>query len=325
MLAWSVHEYGYYKDALQWGDFETPKPEAGQALLRVAAGGVFFAMTLRVAGKYQVKDPLPFLPVLDVVGEVVEAGPECPFKPGQRVMGTGTCSEFALVDCRNSFVVPEGLPDRDAVGLQNTYQTAYLSLVDRARLEKGEVLLVHGAAGGVGTAAVQIGKALGATVIAIVGSEEKLEVCRAQGADFVINHRSQDFAEEVNAITNGRGADVILDPVGGDIFDRSTKCIAWSGRLVVVGFASGRIPEIKANRMLLKNFAVVGFFLGSYRHHALDRLQNAQQQIFDWYASKQVRPLISNVLRLQELKEALDLLESRRSSGTVVVMPDVAG
>lgn len=325
MLAWSVHEYGYYKDVLQWGDFETPKPGEGQALVRVTAGGVFFAMTLRIAGKYQVKDLLPFLPVLDVVGEVVETGPGCPFSRGQRVMGTGSCSEFALVEGEDSFAVPDGIPDRDAAGLLNTYHTAYLSLVDRACLKNGEVLLVHGAAGGVGTAALQIGKALGATVIATVGSEEKLEICRQQGADFVINHRTQDFASEVNSYTGGRGADVILDPVGGDVFDQSTKCIAWSGRLLVVGFASGRIPEIAANRMLLKNFAVTGFYLGSYRKHAPDRIQNAQQQVFDWYESKQVKPLISHVLHLADLKEALNLLESRQSSGTVVLTPNSTG
>ena len=240
-------------------------------------------------------------------------------------MGTGTCSEFALVEGEHSFIVPEGIPDREAVGLLNTYHTAYLSLVDRAWLKNGEVLLVHGAAGGVGTAALQVGKALGATVIATVGSEEKREICRQQGADFVINHRTQDFAAEVNNFTGGRGADVILDPVGGDVFDRSTKCIAWSGRLVVVGFASGRIPEIAANRMLLKNIAVMGIFLGSYRKHAPDRIQKAQQQVFDWYESKQVKPLISHVLPMEELKDALNLLESRQSSGTVVVIPKFTG
>ncbi|MCH7479414.1 MAG: zinc-binding dehydrogenase [SAR324 cluster bacterium] len=136
-----------------------------------------------------------------------------------------------------------------------------------------------------------------------------------------MNHRTQDFAAEVNSFTGGRGADVILDPVGGDVFDQSTKCIAWSGRLVVVGFASGRIPEIAANRMLLKNIAVTGFFLGSYRKHAPDRIRNAQQQVFDWVESKQVKPLISHVLRMDELRKALGLLESRQSSGTVIVMP----
>ncbi|MBI4084210.1 MAG: NADPH:quinone oxidoreductase family protein [Candidatus Lambdaproteobacteria bacterium] len=325
MLAWSVHEYGHYKDVLRWGEFPQPRPGKGQALIRVGATTISFSITLRIAGKYQVRDPLPFVPGSDVAGTVIETGPGSPFRPGQRLIGgsagtSGAFTELALLG-EEAFELPAAMSDTDAVALFNGFQTSYLGLVERGQLKAGEWLLVHGAAGGVGTAAIQVGKVVGAKVIATASTPEKLEVCRQCGADHVINYAKDDFVAEVKRLTGGRGVDVVFDPVGGDVFDQSTSCIAWGGRIVTIGFTSGRIPEIAVNRILVKVISVVGMYMGSYRANAPERVREAQRVIFGWYEAGRIRPVVSQVLPMTELVRAFELIETRRAIGKIVLVP----
>jgi NADPH2:quinone reductase len=326
MHAWRVPRFGSYKEVLHWEEVAKPEPGPQQAQIRVTGAGISFGMILKIAGKYQTKDPLPFTPGLEVVGVVEQAAKGFPFPVGERVMGyvyggLGTCAEYTILDAELTYPIPDGMPDAEAAGFLNAYQTAYMGLVDRADLRPGDWLLVHGAAGGVGTAAVQLGRALGARVIATAGSAEKLAFCRKQGAEFAFNYLEQDFAEEVNRVTKGHGADVILDPVGGDVFDKSTRCIAWDGRLTVVGFASGRIPELAINRVLLKNIAVTGLSLGSYRTAGQERVTQAMEHLLALYHEGQIRPVISHAVKLTELPRAIGLVESRISQGKVIVTP----
>jgi NADPH:quinone reductase len=323
--AWRVHDYGDYHSVLRLESGVEPRRPAGAAVrLRVLAAGVNFADSLSIAGKYQVKQPVPFTPGGEMMGEVVEAGPLSRFKPGDRVVafGTGAFAGESTVPDACAFAIPETIPPRDATALLSTYQTSHLALGRRAALRAGETLLVHSGAGGVGTAAIQIGKIRGATVIATAGSDDKLQVCRDCGADHVINYRSQDFVAEVKRITGGRGADVIYDPVGGDVFDQSTRCIAWEGRLIVIGFTSGRIPAIAANRILLKNIAVVGLNWPDYASRDPSVLEQAHADIVRWYQEGAVKPVIYAALPLAEVVRALDLMLSRESYGKVVVIND---
>jgi NADPH:quinone reductase len=324
MQGWTVEAYGPYREALRFGELPRPEPQPGTALVRVRAAGVSFAQTLRIAGKYQIRDPLPFTPGNDAAGEVVAVGADCPLRPGERVMGSaprGAYAEYLLMPADVAERIPDGMPEHDAAAFLNAYLTAYAGVVYQGRVQPGDVLLVHGAAGGVGLAAVQVGAALGATVIATAGSAEKLAACRAQGAALAIDYTQQDFVEAVQDFTHGYGADIVYDPVGGDVFDKSRRCIAFEGRLVVVGFAGGRIPEITVNRMLLRTFSVTGFTLHGYKQHRPDLLQQAQAHLFQLYAAGRIKPVISHKLPLTSLVEALELLERRQVIGKVVLEP----
>jgi len=326
MWGWRVPEYGPYREVLAWGD-DLPRPAAqpGLPLVRVRAAGLSFGLMLKIAGKYQVRDPLPFTPGLEVAGEVVEAPPGSRFAPGDRVMSMtnhGAYAEYTLVPERRTYLMPQGMPFSMAGGFLNGYQTAYVGLVRCGRLQAGDTLLVHGAAGGVGLAAVDIGRTLGATVIATASSAAKLEACRGQGAHHGINLREQDFPEAVMQLTDGHGADVILDPVGADVFDASRKCLAFEGRIVVAGFAGGRIPEIALNRLLLRNFGVVGFNLIGYWNERPDLIDAAQAQLSAWYEAGQIAPVISRVLPMRQLIEGIAAVEARESIGKIVMIPD---
>ncbi len=324
MKAWAAERLGHYNEVLSLIEREDPKPTGSEALIRVKAIGLNFPDILAIAGKYQVKATPPFVPGQEAMGEVIEAGPESAFRPGDRIMTMGPGGAFAermIAPALSSFRVPDGMSDADAAAFQMIYQTSYFALAIRARMQPGEVLLVHGGAGGVGTSAIQLGKTMGAKVIATAGSDAKLEVCRKCGADHAINYTTDDFVERVKEITGGRGADVIYDPVGGDVFDKSTKCIAWNGRLVVIGFTSGRIPEIAANRILLKNMAVMGLFWGAYRMHEPHLIQEAQQALYRYYAEGKIKPVIYREYPLAELPAALRAIEDRSSHGKVVVVP----
>ena len=325
MQAWVVGEYGDYRKVMQWGEFDTPQPEPGEALIKVGAAGVSFALILRVEGKYQIKDPLPFVPGTDVAGEVVAVGKGSPFQVGERVAGTGTrggFAEYATLPGDITYRIPAGMPDSDAVAMLNAYQTSYIGLKHHGRVGPGDFLLIHGAAGALGLAAVQLGKRMGATVIATAGSPEKLAACKAQGADHAVNYVADDFVEAVNEITGGHGADVIYDPVGGDVFDASRRCIAFRGRLVVVGFTSGRIPEIGTNRMLLRCFSVDGFTLHGYRQHQPHLLEEGQAELFRMYTEDGLRPAIHEVLPISQVVAALEVIQNRKSIGKIVVVPE---
>ena len=327
MQAWTVQEYGYYKDVLREQDMPRPEPGPGTALIRVDASGLSFALMLKIAGQYQIKDPVPFIPGMDAAGEVVAVGEGCPFQPGERIMGLsagGSYAEYGLLRCEDSHPVPDAMSDTDAAAFLNAYQTSHVGLVHNGRMQPGDIVLVHGGAGGVGLAAIQIAKAKGCTVIATASSEEKLAACREQGADLAVNYAVDDFVQAVQEYTAGHGADIIYDPVGGDVFDQSRRCIAFDGRLVVVGFASGRIPEIAANRVLLRNFSLTGFTLHGYKAHRPQALADSHADLIRLYGAGEVRPVISHTLPMSRLVEGIELLESRRSIGKVVMVPEGA-
>ena len=324
MNAWIQDEFGDPREVLEWRESAAAQPGAGQLKIRVEGAGLNFPDMLCIQGKYQVKPPLPFTPGAECSGIVEECGPGCKlFKPGDRVMGIATQGAFAeqmILEEKQAYPVPEEFPVEHAAGFLMTHQTSYFALVHRTSIKPGETLLVHGGAGGVGTTAIQIGKALGASVLATAGTEEKLEICRQCGADQVLNYSRDDFVEAVKEWTGGRGADVIYDPVGGEVLERSTKCIAWEGRLLVIGFAGGTIPKLAANRILLKNISVVGLFWGNYIMHNPDLIRETQQKLYTLYEQKKIRPVIHEARPMDQLLDALDLLNERRINGKLVLV-----
>ncbi len=300
-----------------------PQPGPGEVAIAVAAAGVNFADTLMVAGKYQEKPELPFTPGLELAGTVTALGPGVTgVAPGDRVIGLvdrGAFAEVALVRADEVYPIPDSMDFDIAAGFPITYGTAHGALVWRADLKPGETLLVHGAAGGVGLAAVEVGKALGAEVIATAGGPEKLEIARAHGADHLVDYRSEDIRERVKALTGGRGADVVFDPVGGEVFMASLRAVAWGGRLLVIGFAAGKVPEIPANLLLVKNLAVLGLYWGAYRQKGPDLLRAQFETLTRWHAEGRLEPLVSHRLDLAEAAQALDLLLTRKATGKVVL------
>ncbi len=324
MRAWRAHEFGAYESVLRLEDVDRPElPEAG-AIVRIEAAALNFPDLLAIAGKYQVKASLPFTPGMESAGVVVEAGAKSKYRPGDRVIVSALwgafAEEIAAADPQMS-PIPPGMTSAQAAAFLVTYQTSYFALVLRAKLRAGETLLVHGGAGGVGISAIQLGRALGATVIATAGTDDKLDVCRRAGAHDVINYADEDFVAVVNKLTSGRGADVIYDPVGGDVFDKSLKCIAWEGRALVIGFASGRIPEVKMNRLLLKNIDVIGLFWGAYQMREPAKVVAAHDALCAHFARGEAVPMIWKQLPLADLPAGLAALESRASWGKIVVTP----
>lgn len=291
--------------------------------IRVAAAGINFADTLIIAGRYQVKPQPPFVPGFEVAGEVLETGPKVTrCRPGDRVLAIVDWGGFA-----EQVVAPEAAvytlaPSVDVVqaaGFAVAYGTSHLGLSHCARLTAGETLVVHGAAGGVGLTAVEIGKRLGATVIATAGGAEKLKVPAAYGADHLIDYRTEDIRERVKALTGGRGADVVYDPVGGDVFDASLRSTAPAGRILVVGFASGTVPQIPANILLVKNITVIGYAWGPWRTIAPDALDASFGQLLDWLAAGTIRPHVSRTFPLDQAVDALTALRQRKTTGKVVL------
>lgn len=317
----------------RWGEPETlarvsgedPTPPPDGVVIDVAAIGCNFADILIGQGKYQVKPPLPFAPGSEIAGVVRLVGPGVTdLSPGARVMALlsyGGYASTVVADGAQVFELPEAMPFEEAACLGVAYQTAYLGLVDRGRLQAGETLLVHAAAGGVGLAAVQVGKALGARVIASAGSPDKIALAQAHGADAGIDYRTPDWHEQVKALTGGRGADVIYDPVGGEVFHLSTKCIAFDGRIVIIGFASGSIPEVKLNRVMLKNIAITGLHIWAYRNHAPQRLSDAMRALLALYEAGKIRLEVSQRYPLAQAATALRALAERRTVGKLVLIP----
>jgi NADPH2:quinone reductase len=304
---------------------EVPAPALGATGLRVAvhSAGLNFPDVLIVQGKYQVKPDVPFSPGAEVAGIVTEVGERAKgFAPGDRVMAlctTGGFAEEAVVHYGSAFKMAEGMSFDTAAALPLTYGTTYHALVDRAKLRAGETLLVTGAGGGVGIAAVQLGKSLGATVIAAAGSAEKLAAASEAGADHCIDYTSENLAERVKAMTNQAGANVVYDAVGGDTFDACLRCIAWEGRLLIIGFASGRIPEIPANRLLLKGCSAVGVYWGAFA--ARDPAANARnfEELFKLYADGKINPKIGSTYAFADAAQAIVDLEGRGIVGKAVV------
>ena len=309
--------------SLTLDDLPAPRPGPGEVAIAVAAAGVNFADTLMVTGKYQEKPPLPFTPGLEIAGTVTALGAGVTnVAPGDRVIGLvdrGGFAEVALARAGEVFPIPDAMDFDIAAGFPITYGTAHGGLVWRADLKPGETLLVHGAAGGTGLAAVEVGKALGAEVIATAGGPEKLEIAGAHGAGQLIDYRNEDIRDRVKALTGGRGADVVFDPVGGEVFLASLRAVAWGGRLLVIGFAAGKVPEIPANILLVKNLAVFGLYWGAYRQKAPELLRSQFETLTGWYAEGRLKPLVSHRLDLAEAGRALDLLLTRKATGKVVL------
>jgi NADPH2:quinone reductase len=310
---------------LEYADVPDPEPGPGQVLIETRAAGCNFPDILMVQGKYQVKPPLPFSPGHEIAGVVRAVGAGVTrVRPGERVIANlewGGYAQRAVTAAERVYRIPDAMPFDQAAAFFVVYQTGYAALVRRAALQPGEWLLVHGAAGGVGLAAVQLGKALGARVIATAGTPEKLEIARQSGAEVLIDYRTEDWVERVKAVTGGEGADVIYDPVGGDVFDGSTKCIGFEGRLLTIGFAGGRIPSVAVNRVLLKNFSVVGVHWGYYQRRGSPLVQEWMDALLKLHGQGHIHPVIYRTYPLREAAVALRALASRESYGKVVLVP----
>jgi NADPH2:quinone reductase len=297
----------------------SPTPGPGEVRVALHARGVSFVDLLMIAGQYQVKREVPFIPGSEAAGVVLEIGPGVKgIAPGARVLVPGGYAEEVVAPAERVTPLPDTVSLEAAAAFRANYATAYYGL-QRGRLQAGEVLLVHGAAGGVGLAAVDVGTLLGATVIAAASTDEKLLVCREMGADHVINV-TQGFREQVRDLTGGRGADVIYDPVGGDVFDESMRCIAPFGRLLIVGFTGGRAAAVKTNHLLIKDAEAIGFTIG-----ALARLDPAREQrnasiLMGWLAAGRIRPYVSHRLPLAQAAEALRLVRDRKVIGKAVLV-----
>lgn len=306
---------------------DVPSPEAGpgQVVIDVKASALNFPDALMVQGLYQVKPPLPFSPGAEVAGLIKELGEGVQgLKVGDRVIGfpgTGGFAEECVVAAEKIMPLPENMDYASGAALVLTYGTSLHALADCGRLQAGETLLVLGAAGGVGAAAVEIGKAMGARVIAAASTAEKLAVARERGADEVVNYTTEKLTERVMALTGDRGADVCFDPVGGELFDAALSSLGWGGRILLVGFVGG-VPQIPANRLLVKHRAALGSSLRYFRWHAPERLQRSVEALLDWYRAGRLRPLVSHRLPLGRSVEAIKLLTGRRAHGKVVVVPD---
>ena len=326
MKAWVVRQLGG-PGSLNLEDVDPGEPAEGMVRIKVRAAAINFPDALMVAGLYQSKPDLPFVPGVEVSGEVVSAPSDAGFKAGDRVMalvdnaGLTRGGYAEVTDAAPGSVsrMPDRMSFEEGAGFTLVFQTGWFGLHRRANLKAGETLLVHAGAGGVGSAAIQLGKAAGATVIATAGSDEKVDVCRRLGADYAINYKTGDFVEEVKRITGGRGADVVFDPVGGDVYDRSTKCIAFEGRIVIVGFTSGRIPQAAANHVLIKNYSVVGLHWGLYTKRAPELIAPAARALLDLYDSGKIKPHISVRIPLSEAPRALAMVAEGKSTGKVIL------
>ena len=324
MKAWRVSGLGEPRDVMSLDEVPVPEPGAGQLLVRVLGAAANFPDVLMCRGLNQVRPPLPFTPGVELCGEVAALGTGATgFAVGDRVLGAavlpaGGFAQLALMDTGTTFPAPGGLDDAQAAAFYIGYQTGWFGLHRRAHLQPGETLLVHAAAGGVGSAAVQLGKAAGAFVIGVVGGRGKAAVARSLGADVVVDRRTDDFVQVVKDLTHGRGADVVYDPVGGDAYERSTKCIAFEGRIVVVGFAGGQIQTASLNHALVKNYSIVGLHWGLYMKHDPALVRICHDELSQLVANGVARPLVSQRLVLDELAEGLQRLADGTTVGRVV-------
>lgn len=312
-------------NALVRREDDCPTPGPGEVLVAVRAAGCNFFDTLITRGQYQVKPPLPFAPGAELAGEVLALGEGVTsLAVGDRVAGLldyGAYASHVVLPAERAFRMPDEMSYDVGAAMGIVYQTSYFALRYRANLQPGETLLVHAAAGGVGLAAVQIGRALGARVIGTAGSDDKLALAREHGAEHAFTYRDDAWKDAVLELTGGRGADVIYDPVGGDTFDLSTKCIAFSGRILVIGFAGGRIPTLAMNRVLLKNFSVVGLHWGAYFKHDPALIGQAQAELFELYRAGKIAPLVTSAYALEDAAKALEDLGGRNTLGKVVLHP----
>jgi NADPH2:quinone reductase len=324
MRAWQLTELGEPRDVLRLVDVEVPAPPPGHVTVRTLATAANFPDVLMCRGAYQERPELPFTPGVEVCGEVATLGDGVTdLAVGDRVIGMlsgrhGGFAEYAVLPAQFCFPAPPALDDAQAASLSIAYQTGWFALHKRTSLAPGETLLVHAAAGGVGSAAVQLGKAAGATVIGVVGGPQKVEAARSLGADLVIDRRHQDFVSVVKEFTGGRGADVVYDPVGGDAYTGSTKCIAFEGRILIIGFAGGTIPAAALNHVLIKNYSVIGLHWGLYRQKEPAALHACHAELEKLVANGAISPLVGERIGLDEVPGALQRLADGDTIGRVV-------
>jgi NADPH2:quinone reductase len=325
--AWQVTQPGEPEKVLELADIARPEPGPGQIQVRVLAAAANFPDVLLCRGEYQVKVPLPFTLGVELCGEVTVVGDGVTgFAPGMRVIGdtalpNGAFAEYAIMDASAALAAPPALDDAEAAPFYVTYETCWLGLHRRARLQAGETLLVHAAAGGVGTGAIQVGKAAGARVIGVVGGADKVALAKEVGADVVINRHDEDFVAVVKEVTGGRGVDVVFDPVGGDSFYKSTKCIAFEGRILIVGFASGDIPSAALNHALVKNYDILGLQGRTYRFLEADAVRDHYAELVRLTETGQIRTVVTERLPLEEVPDGLRRLGAGTTTGRIVFIP----
>ncbi|MCQ1581590.1 NADPH:quinone oxidoreductase family protein [Streptomyces parvus] len=317
MQAWRVHRNGEPGEVMRLEETDRPTPGDGQVLVEVRAANVNFPDALLCRGQYQVRPPLPFTPGLEVCG-TTEDGRRVLANP---VLPHGGFADWIVADEAALLPAPDALDDAEAAALHVGYQTGWFGLHRRAHLQPGETLLVHAAAGGVGSAAVQLGKAAGAKVIGVVGGPDKAAVARELGCDLVIDRRSEDIVAAVKEATGGRGADVVYDPVGGDAYTKSTKCIAFEGRILLIGFASGVIPTPALNHALVKNYSVVGLHWGLYNSKDPAAVRACHEELTKLAEQGIVKPLISERVAMADAAGAVQRVAEGTSTGRIVVLP----
>ena len=308
---------------LSVGHTDPPSPAAGEVVIDVKAAGVNFADTLIIQGTYQLRPDFPFIPGLEVAGTVAELGAGVDtVSIGDRVVGIpniGAFAERVAVKAAAVVPIPEAMDFETAASFAVAYSTSHMALGYRAGLKAGETLMVFGAAGGVGLTAVEIGKIMGAQVIACAGTREKLALCAARGADHVVNYSDEDIRERVKEITGGKGADVIYDPVGGEAFEAAMRSVNWEGRIIVIGFASGDFNQARTNILLVKNIAVMGFYWGSYSMHRPSAIGESMTELVHMWEVGQLKPHISHTMPLERAGDALALMMDRKSTGKMVL------
>ena len=322
MKAWQIQEYGAPSQVLALAETQLPEPGPGEIRLQVRAAALGLPDVMMCRGEYEYHPELPFTPGQEVCGIVEAVGEGVSVSPGDRLMavtsfynGYGGFAEQAMTEQSMIYPVPESMLDTEAAAFGISFHTAWTALVSRGCLQAGETLVVLGAAGGSGSAAVQLGRALGARVIAVAGGSEKLERCRSYGADEVIDHRSQDFVESVQKMTNGRGANVIFDPVGGALCERAVECLASEGRLLLIGFASGAGSVPSAHKLLLRNCSVMGVFVGGY---SPEQRLAMHTSLLDLYTNGRIRPLVDRTIDFAQIPEGLAAIEDRAARGKIV-------
>ena len=323
MNAWMVRRWGP-PEGMTFEDVDPGDRDEDRMRVRIEAAGINFFEGLLVQGQYQIRPDLPFTPGIEGAGVVLASPASAGFRRGQRVAfladyGRGTYAETADIRPAAAVAIPEAMSSEEGSALLTTYLTAHFGLHRRAMLQRGETLLVHAGAGGVGSAAIQLGKAAGATVIATAGSDEKVEFCLSLGADAALNYRQQDLAARVRELTGGRGADVILDPVGGEVFERSTKCIAFEGRIVVVGFTSGRIAEVATNHPLMKSYSIVGVHLNLYLQRTPGLVTAVTTELLELYRQGAIKPQVTTRYPLIEAPHALRAVMSGKTMGKAIL------
>jgi NADPH2:quinone reductase len=326
MRAWQVHELGDPQEALKLEEVEDPEPGPGEVVVEVEAAALNFFDILLCKGEYQERPETPFTPGGEVAGTISAVGEGVDLKEGLRVIATpfpsGGYAEKVAVPAENGvFPIPDDMTSEAAAAMHVAYQSAHFGLHRRANLKEGETVLVHAGAGGIGSAAIQLARAAGARVFSTAGGPEKVEVCEKLGAEVAVDYKEQNFVDAVKEVTDGRGVEVIFDPVGGEVFDLSRRCVAFEGRIVIVGFTSGSIADVPTNHLLVKNYSVVGLHWGLYNKVAPELVVETHEALVELYQNDEIDPLIFKTVPFEEVPEALGLLGSRRTYGKLVTTP----